>query len=50
MFNLGLPEFLIIAVVVFFLFGGKRLSGLGKGLGEAIKGLRDGFKEMNKDE
>lgn len=35
--NIGLPELLLVAVVVLVLFGGKKLPELGKGLGDAIK-------------
>lgn len=40
MFGLGLPELLIILVIVFFIFGPKRLKGIGSDLGSAIKGFR----------
>ena len=36
MFRLGVPELLIIGVIVLFLFGGKRLPEMGKGIGEGI--------------
>jgi len=36
---------LLIAIVALILFGPKRLPELGKGLGEAIRGLKDGMKE-----
>jgi len=35
---------LVILVVVFILFGAKRLPELGKGLGEGLKGFKDGIK------
>jgi sec-independent protein translocase protein TatA len=35
---------LILALVVFVLFGAKRLPELGKGLGEGLKGFKDGIK------
>lgn len=37
---------LLIAIVALILFGPKRLPELGKGLGEAIRGLKDGMKEQ----
>jgi sec-independent protein translocase protein TatA len=40
MFGLGMPEIVIILVVVLVLFGPSRLPGLGKGLGEAISGFK----------
>jgi len=35
---------LILGLVVFVLFGAKRLPELGKGLGEGFKGFKDGIK------
>ncbi len=35
---------LILGVVVFLLFGAKRLPELGKGLGEGLKGFKEGIK------
>ena len=34
MFGLGVPELLIILVLVLFLFGGKKIPEMGKGIGE----------------
>jgi sec-independent protein translocase protein TatA len=42
----------ILAIIVIVLFGGKKLPELGKGLGEGLRGFKDGMKgvteEMNK--
>jgi sec-independent protein translocase protein TatA len=35
---------IILAVVAFLLFGAKRLPELGKGLGEGLKGFKEGVK------
>jgi sec-independent protein translocase protein TatA len=35
--SIGTTELLIILVVLFVLFGGKKLPELGRGLGEAMK-------------
>ena len=37
---LGLPELIIIFFILLLIFGANRLSGLGKGLGQAIKGFK----------
>jgi sec-independent protein translocase protein TatA len=41
MFGLGLPELILILVIILLLFGTSRLAGLGKGLGQAIRGFKD---------
>jgi sec-independent protein translocase protein TatA len=43
-FRLGLPELLVIFVIVVFLFGAKRLPEMGKGIGEGIKNFKNTFK------
>lgn len=43
MFNLGVPELVIIFLAVIFLFGAKRIPEIAKGLG---KGIKDFKKEM----
>jgi len=41
MFGLGVPELLIIAFIILLIFGTSRLAGLGRGLGQAIRGFKD---------
>ena len=40
--DIGLPELLIILVVVLVLFGPGRLAGIGGALGQAIREFRQG--------
>lgn len=40
---------LVIAVVLLVLFGGKKLPELGKGLGEGLRGFKDGMKGVTED-
>jgi sec-independent protein translocase protein TatA len=40
---------IVIAVVVLVLFGGKKLPELGKGLGEGLRGFKDGMKGLGDD-
>ena len=44
--SLGLPELLIILVIIILIFGANRLPEIGRGIG---KGIRN-FKEANKEE
>ncbi len=44
--GLGAPELVIILVIMLVLFGGAKLPGLAKGLGQSIKE----FKKATKDE
>lgn len=47
---LGIWELIIILVIVIFIFGANRLSGLGKGLGQAIRGFKDEMHVEEKSE
>ena len=35
---------IVLAILAFVLFGAKRLPELGKGLGEGLKGIREGIR------
>jgi len=54
LWSLGLPEILLIAVVVLLLFGGKKIPelmrGLGKGVSEFKKGVKDIENEVKSDD
>ncbi|MEE2702447.1 MAG: twin-arginine translocase TatA/TatE family subunit [Myxococcota bacterium] len=45
MFGLGVPELLIILVIVVVLFGATRLPQIGEGLGKGIRAFRTGIKD-----
>jgi len=49
MFGLGTPELIVIGVIVFLIFGAKRIPEIGKGLGGAIREFRDARKEISSD-
>ena len=40
MFGLGLQEILLILVILFLLFGARKLPEIGKGLGETMREIR----------
>lgn len=46
MFNIGSKEILIIALIILFLFGSKKLTEWAKGLGDAGRELRKAKKEF----
>ena len=50
MFGLGSTELIIIGVIVFFIFGARRLPDIGKGLGGAIREFRKVKKDISLDE
>jgi sec-independent protein translocase protein TatA len=43
--SLGLPELLVILLIVLVLFGANKLPQLGKGLGGAIRNFKEGINE-----
>ena len=43
--NLGLPELLVILVIVVLIFGANKIPQLGKGLGEGIKNFKDAMRD-----
>ena len=47
--RIGLPELLVLLIIVFFLFGAKRLPEIGKGIGEGIKNFKGAMKKEEKD-
>ncbi|NOR53720.1 MAG: twin-arginine translocase TatA/TatE family subunit [Candidatus Aminicenantes bacterium] len=47
---LGLPELLMIMVLVVVIFGARRLPELGKSLGEGIKNFRKSITSKEKED
>lgn len=41
--GLGVPELVVILIVVLLIFGPKNLPKLGKAIGQSVKGLREGM-------
>jgi len=46
---LGLPELLLIALIIVFIFGARRLPEIGKSLGEGIKNFRKSITSKEKE-
>lgn len=42
-------EWLVIALVILLLFGGKKIPELMRGLGKGVKSFKEGMKEVEKD-
>lgn len=43
--GLGVPELLLIALVLLLLFGAKRIPEIARGVGEGIRSFKSGVKE-----
>jgi sec-independent protein translocase protein TatA len=48
--RIGFPELVLIVLIIVLVFGTSRLSGLGKGLGQAIRGFKDEVESKDKNE
>ena len=48
-FNLGTGEIILILLIVLLLFGAKRLPELAKGLGKAMREVKDASNEIKKE-
>ena len=46
----GMPEMIIILVIVLVLFGANRLPQLAKGMGESIRNFKTGMSEAEAEE
>ena len=47
MFGLGLPELIVILIVLLLLFGANRLPEIGRAFGKTIAELKKGMKEIS---
>lgn len=46
--HIGLPELLIILVIIILIFGANRLPEIGRGIGKGIRNFKDATKEDEK--
>ena len=49
MFGIGMPELLIILVIILIIFGAGKLPEIGSGLGKGIRNFRKATKEIDKE-
>ncbi len=49
MFSPGIPEILIIVLVILLFFGAKRIPELARGIGQGIKEFRKASDEIKKE-
>lgn len=47
--GLGTPEIVVIAIVIFLLFGATRLPQLAKALGQSKRAFKEGLDDGDKD-
>ena len=48
--SLGVPELMIIFLIIVVLFGASRIPQIGRGLGEGIRNFKKGIKEGEEPE
>lgn len=46
--RIGLPELIVILVIIILIFGANRLPEIGRGIGKGIRNFREAGKEDDK--
>lgn len=46
--GLGVPEILLIALVVLLFFGGKKIPEMMRGLGKGVRSFKEGMNDIDK--
>jgi len=47
--NMGLPELIVILLIIMVLFGASRLPEIGRGIGKGIRNFKEATKEGEND-
>jgi sec-independent protein translocase protein TatA len=45
MFNLGMPELIVVLLILLLVFGASKIPQIGEGLGKAIRGFKRGLSD-----
>ncbi len=48
--RIGLPELIIILLILLLIFGGRKIPEIARGIGEGIKNFREGLREGKSEE
>ncbi len=49
MFGIGMPELIVIFLIILIVFGARRLPEIGSGMGKAIKNFKSGVTEAKNE-
>jgi len=47
--RIGLPELIVVLVILLFLFGASKLPGIAKSIGQSIKEFKKGISDKAQD-